>query len=327
LIHSGKFTNEMAKEWANAKMLRSRLAKVRGNVRFQGFEKVLPGMIVTLNGVGERFNGPVFVNAVKHDVSEGNWTTTIHFGISDAWFTETIFPNHLSSQLGFMPAVQGLQIGVVTDLEDPESENRVKVKLPVVNPDEEGIWMRMATLDAGDSRGTFFLPEIDDEVVVGFIFDDPHNPVILGMLHSSAKPAPLSASNSNPEKGYVSRSELKMIFNDEKKSYTLETPGGKKITLSDDDAMVKVEDENGNSIAMEPSGVTVESATLLRLKAGTNITLEAVNIMLSPSTQFTVGAGGSEINAGNGSAEIKGANVKINGSGVTEIKGGMVKIN
>jgi uncharacterized protein involved in type VI secretion and phage assembly len=243
------------------------------------------------------------------------------------WYSETINPYHLSAQLGFMPSVQGLQIGIVTDLEDPEGEHRIKVRLPVVSTEEEGIWMRIATLDAGNNRGTFFRPEVDDEVIVGFIFNDPNNAVVLGMLNSSALPAPLTASNDNHEKGYVSRSAIKMIFNDDEKSYKLETPGGKKITLSDNDGIIQIEDENGNKIRMESSGVTIESASALKLKAATDITLEAVNISLTPSSQFSVSAAGSEIKAGGGSAELKSATVKVEGSGMAEIKGGIVKIN
>ncbi|MEZ4823103.1 MAG: phage baseplate assembly protein V [Ignavibacteria bacterium] len=74
-----------------------------------------------------------------------------------------------------------------------------------------------------------FLPEIDDEVIVGFISNDPHHPVILGMLHSSAKPAPLTASNSNDEKGYVSRAQTKMIFDDGQKTLTIEDASGNKM--------------------------------------------------------------------------------------------------
>lgn len=327
LPHAGKLNGEEAKAWADAKLLRSRLSKVRGSVKFKGFPDVKPGLIISLNGVGERFNGPVFVSCVKHEFASGNWTTEVKFGLSETWFTESINPYHLSAQQGFIPSVQGLQIGVVTDIEDPDGENRVKVKLPIINTDQEGIWMRIATLDAGKNRGTFFRPEYGDEVIVGFIFNDPNNAVILGMLNSSALPAGLEASNDNHEKGYISREGIKMIFNDDKKSYTLETPGGKKILLDDDAGIIKVEDENGNKITMESSGVKVESASELKLKAATNITIEAVNITLSPSSQFSVSAGGSEIKAGNGSAELKSATVKIDGSGMTEIKGGLVKIN
>ena len=327
LSHGGKIDSVLLKEWANAKMLKSRLSKIRGHVKFQGFPDIKPGDMITLNGVGERFTGPVFVAAVRHDYGGGNWTTEATFGISCEWFAEQINPYHLSAQSGQFPAVQGLQIGLVTDLEDPDGEHRVKVRLPIVNPDEEGLWMRIGTLDAGNERGTFFRPEVDDEVIVGFIYNDPNQPVILGMLHSSALPAPLTASNDNHEKGYVSRDGIKMIFNDDEKSYKLETPGGKKITLSDKDGVVLIEDENGNSVKMEASGVTLESASSLTLKAATDIKLEAVNIMLSPSSQFSVSAGGSEIKAGGGSAEFKSASVKVEGSGITEIKGGLVKIN
>ncbi len=327
LSHGGKIDSALLKEWANAKMLKSRLSKIRGNVKFLGFPDIMPGDMISLNGVGERFNGPVFVSSVRHDYSGGNWITEATFGIACEWFSEQVNPYHLSAHFGQFPSVQGLQIGLVTDLEDPDGEHRVKVRLPIVNPDEEGLWMRIATLDAGNERGTFFRPEVGDEVIVGFIFNDPNQPVILGMLHSSALPAPLTASNDNHEKGYVSREGIKMIFNDDEKSYKLETPGGKKITLSDNDGIVQVEDENGNMVKMEASGVTVESATSLTLKAATDITLEAVNIMLSPSSQFSVSAAGSEMKAGGGSVELSSPTVKVEGSGITEIKGGLVKIN
>ncbi|HYH57069.1 MAG TPA: phage baseplate assembly protein V, partial [Anseongella sp.] len=212
-------------------------------------------------------------------------------------------------------------------LEDPAGEHRVKVRLPIVNAAEEGLWMRIATLDAGNERGTFFRPEINDEVIVGFIHNDPNQPVILGMLHSSALPAPVAASNGNPEKGYVSREGIRMLFDDDHKSFTVKTPGGKLITLNDTEGAILIEDENGNRIKMEASGVTVESASSLNLKAAADIKLEAVNILLSPSSQFGVSAGASEIKAGGGSAEFKSATVKINGTGMTEIKGGLVKIN
>ena len=327
LVHSGKLSSEELKEWANARMLKSRLSRIRGKVKFQGFPDVKTGDTISLNGVGERFNGPVFVGSVQHAYVGGDWTTEVSFGLPQEWFTEIVNPYHLSAQLGLMPSVQGLQIGIVTDLEDPDGEHRVKVRLPIVSADEEGIWMRIATLDAGNNRGTFFRPEIDDELIVGFIFNDPSQPVILGMLHSSALPAPLTASNDNHEKGYVSRESIKMIFNDDEKSYKLETPGGKKITLTDKEGIVQVEDENGNKITFESSGVTIESASALKIKAATDITLEAANIKLTPSSQFTVSAGGSDIKAGAGSIELKSATVKVEGSGMAEIKGGLVKIN
>ena len=89
--------------------------------------------------------------------------------------------------------VAGLQAGVVTDNEDPAGEFRVRVRLPLVNDGDDGVWARVASLDAGAERGFFFRPEIGDEVLLGFLDDDPRQPVLLGMLHSSALAAPLRA--------------------------------------------------------------------------------------------------------------------------------------
>jgi Rhs element Vgr protein len=282
--------------WASAKLQKQRLAKIRGRVKFMGFPDVLPGTYISLNGVGARFTGAVFVNSVMHEYKDGDWETEVHFGMNPEWFAESVHPDHPSSALGMMPSIQGLMFGIVTDIEDPDGEHRVKVKLPVISAEEEGIWARIATLDAGKERGTFFRPEVDDEVVVGFVGNDPRQMVILGMVHSSALAAPLTAAKANDEKGYVSREKMKFIFNDKEKSIKIETPAGKKVTISEQDKFIKIEDEDGNKITMEKAGITIEAAKALTLKGGTEVSIEAPN-------------------------------VKINGSASTEVKGGMVKIN
>ena len=296
LINSGKLSEQELQAWADAKLQRQRLAKVRGRVKCQGFPDVLPGNFIKLNGVGERFNGPVFVSGVKHLYKEGDWTTEISFGLSSEWFAETANPYHPHTATGMMPAPQGLMIGIVTDIEDPEGEHRVKVRVPVINNSEQGIWARVAMPDAGNERGLFFRPEVDDEVIVGCIHNDPRHMIILGMLNSSAKPAPLSVTSTNDEKGYVSREKMKFIFNDKEKSIKIETPAGKKVTISEQDSIISIEDENSNKITMDSSGITIEAASTLTLKGGSSVKIEA------PS-------------------------VSVNGSGTTEIKGGLVKIN
>lgn len=296
LINSGKLTEQELQAWADAKLQRQRLAKVRGRVKCQGFPDVLPGNFIKLNGVGERFNGPVFVSGVKHLYKEGDWTTEISFGLSSEWFAETVNPYHPHTATGMMPAPQGLMIGIVTDIEDPEGEHRVKVRVPVINNSEQGIWARVAMPDAGNERGLFFRPEVDDEVIVGCIHNDPRHMIILGMLNSSAKPAPVSVTSTNDEKGYVSREKMKFIFNDKEKSIKIETPAGKKVTISEQDSIISIEDEKSNKITMDSSGITIEAASTLTLKGGSSVKIEA------PS-------------------------VSVNGSGTTEIKGGLVKIN
>lgn len=327
-LYSGEdVTENELQNLADARLSKARLSRCRGRVRFRGFGQVNPGDLINIGGVGDRFNGKVFVSGVRHEITNGNWDTDVQFGLSNELFTKQYDVNS-SPAANMLPAIQGLQIGVVTDLEsDPESQDRVRVRLPIINDNEDGVWCRVACLDAGNNRGTFFRPEIGDEVVVGFLNNDPRNPVLLGMLNSSVKPAPLAASNQNDEKGYVSRSGIKMIFNDNENSLKITTPAGKKITLSDNDNIVKMEDENGNSISMDPSSISIESAADISLKATGDLTIEAVNITLSPSSSFAMSSGGASLNAGSGSASLSAPSVKIEGSGTATLKGGIVMIN
>jgi len=327
LIHSGKITEQELQAWADARLMKARLAKIKGSVKYQGNTDLLPGDFIGLNGVGNRFSGKAIVAAIHHECSEGMWTTEVNFGMEPEWFAETLQVVNPLTHKGLIPSLQGLQVGIVTSLEDPEGDNRVQVKMPVVSNSEDGIWARIATLDAGKERGSFFLPEIGDEVIIGCINNDPSHLVILGMMNSSALPAPLTAANANNEKGYVSREKIKMIFNDDEKSFKLETPGGNKVTLSDQDKLIEIEDQHGNKITMESAGITIKSAKDLKLKATGDITLDGVNITITPTSNFTVSAGGAEIKAGSGSVALKAPTAKIEGSGMTEIKGGMVKIN
>ena len=222
-------------------------------------------------------------------VANGNWETDVQFGLSTELFAETYNLRPLPAA-GLLPAVSGLQIGIVTVLEnDPDGEDRIKVRLPLISAAEEGIWARIATLDAGKERGTFFRPEIGDEVVVGFLNDDPRHPVILGMCHSSAKPAPEPAKDDNHRKGYVSREKMQFTFDDEKKIIALETPGGNKITLSEEDKGIVFEDQNGNKITLDDSGIKIESSKDLTLKAAKDIKIEGMNMDLKAQTAFKAG--------------------------------------
>ena len=212
-----------------------------------------------------------------------------------------------------MPAISGLHIGIVTQLQDdPDSEERILVKIPAIDKEDDGIWARVARLDAGNERGTYFMPEIDDEVIVGYLNDDPRNPVILGMVHSSGKPAPLPASDDNHEKGIFTREKLKLLFNDELKSIEISTPNGNKILLSDDLGGITIEDENGNKIAMTSDGINMESAADFIIKATGDVTVEGVNIELKASANFKAeGGAGAEVSTG-AIAVLKGSLVQIN---------------
>ena len=310
--HGGAIEDGELQNWGKALWLKHQAAKVRGRVRFKGIEKVKPGTIVEIGGVSDRFNGKCFVSGIQHYISAGDWQTEAQFGLNPEWFSAEQKISMMPAS-GLLPAVSGLQVGKVTQLEkDPDGRSRIKIFLPVINNSEQGTWARVATLDAGNERGSFFLPEIDDEVIVGFINDDPRDAVVLGMMNSSAKPAPLTAEDANNEKGFVTRSKMKMIFNDDKRSYVLETPAGKKIVVDEDAGIMKLEDEHGNKILMNKDGITIESCKEIKMKAATDLKIEAINAEIKASAAVKLEGSGSAEMRSNGMLTIKGSMVQIN---------------
>jgi uncharacterized protein involved in type VI secretion and phage assembly len=242
------------------------------------------------------------------DTQQG-WKTHVQFGgISpDPALRERLQAQRTAELLA---PVAGLQAGVVTDNEDPDGEFRVRVRLPLVNDGDDGVWARVASLDAGAERGFFFRPEIGDEVLLGFLDDDPRQPVLLGMLHSSAMAAPLAPSNDNHQKGYTSRSGVVLLFDDDKKSLTLATPGGNRLVLDDDAKGITIEDQNGNKIVLSSDGITVESSKALVLTSGTEAKLDA-------GTTLDVTAAAALKLEGTASTDVKsGGVVKVAGSAV-----------
>lgn len=312
LRHGGRMDSSIMQDWTNATWAFHQLAKVRGRVKFQGIERVKPNTTLKLEGVGDRFNGKVYVTGVFHQLAEGNWTVDAQFGLNPERFSETF---EISSPIasGLLPAINGLHIGVVTQLEeDPDGEDRILVKIPIINADEQGTWCRVSTLDAGENRGSFFRPEIEDEVIVGFINQDPNQGIVLGMLHSSAKPAPIVASDDNHEKGFVTRSEMKVMFNDDKKSIVIETPAGKIITLDEDQGIISIVDEHSNSILMDDGGIAMESQGEISIKAAQDVSIEGMNINIKASAQLKAeGSAGAELSTG-AIAVVKGSLVQIN---------------
>jgi len=313
LAHGGSLSEAEIKAWADARMARSGLSRLQGRVRCIGSADIQPGTLITLEGLGDRFNGVAFVSGVRHELGGGAWVTDAEFGLPNPVIAETrvIGPPPAA---GLLPPVSGLQVGVVTQLgEDPDGEDRVQVRMPVVDEAAEGVWARVAAPDAGNHRSVFFRPEIGDEVVLGFLNDDPRTPVILGGLHSSARPSPIAASDANPEKGIVTRAGMRLIFNDESKIVTIETPSGNKAVLSDEAGGITLTDENGHTVTLGRDGITLESAADIVIKAAGDITLEAgAGIGLKAGAQLKAeGGGGAEL-VSSATTTIRGSMVMIN---------------
>lgn len=312
LSHGGSMDPEELKSWATGEWSYRQLGKVRARAKITGDANILPGTLVILKGLGARFSGKAYVTGVNHQVYEGTWETDVQIGLEPNQVQNGISsPSHLTNSELFS-GIKGLQVGTVTSLEDPDASERIQVKLPMINNEEEGIWCRYISLDAGEDRGYVFRPEPKDEVLVGFIDNDPSQGVILGMLYSKKHPSPIEASNDNMEKGFVSKSGIKIIFDDEISQLTIETPGGNKIILDDDDGSILMEDQNGNKGYYSSEGISLESEGAITIKTKGDISMEGMNISLKAEGEFTAeGGGGAEISS-SGIAVLKGSLVQIN---------------
>ena len=314
LYHSGNVAEQESAEWASAQLFRSRLNRVIGNFRVQGDNKLKPGIIVELLGMGERFSGKCLVTGVVHSYSgEAAWYSHVQFGLDKTLHSYNFDDIVEKPATGIIPPVNGLQIGIVTQLEnDPDGENRIRVRLPTVEKDSDGIWARLASVDAGKDHGWVWNPEKDDEVIVGFINDDPRDAVILGKLYSSAFPPHLEAKDDNYLKGLSTRSKLQVLFDDEKKIIKIETPSGNVITMDEDQKQIAIQDMNGNKIEMGQDGIKIESIKDLTLKASGDIKVDGTNITATANAQLKLsGSAGTEVSS----------------SAITKIKGSMVQIN
>ncbi len=312
LTHSAHLEEQELQDWVDGSMLRSRLAKTRGKAKIIGVGKVKPGDLVKLSGVGERFGGNAYVTAVRHEVGNGTWETHIQFGLDPEPYMRKHPELHESSSAGLLGAIRGLQPGKVVQLgHDPDGEDRILVKLPLMDEQAPGIWTRVASLDAGANRGAFFLPDIGDEVVVGFVNDDPRHAVVLGMLNSSAKPAPQQADDSNHRKGFTTRSGLKLDFDDDTKTVSIDTPAGNRLELDEQGSKIELQDQNDNKIIMDANGIKMQSLQGIEINSAGNVIIQGLNLSVKANNTVT----------------IEGASTKLSASGVVEVKGSLVKIN
>lgn len=170
----------------------------------------------------------------------------------------------------------GVYPALVSDIKDPDGQGRVMVTLPW-SPDSGGAryeaWARLATFMAGNNRGSWFIPDSNDEVLVAFEGGDPRRPYVVGALWNGtdSPPESMDGSGNNYKKVLRSRNGVKVTLDDSdgQENMILETPGGQKITLKDGPGSIEVVDSNGNSIKLESSGITINASAKVTVNAST----------------------------------------------------------
>ena len=202
--------------------------------------------------------------------------------------------------------IEGIVLGIVTNNQDPKEVGRVKIKFPWLSDGEESYWARVITLMGGKDRGTFFLPEVGDEVLVAFDHGDINHPYVIGALWNDVdKPPEKNADGKNNIRKIKSRSGHEIIFDDssEEKTEKLEirTNAGHKILLDDSSGREKIEimdKKKNNKITIDSAqnSINIESAMQLKIKANV--------VEIEGTTSLTLKS--------NAALTIQGLPVKIN---------------
>jgi uncharacterized protein involved in type VI secretion and phage assembly len=170
----------------------------------------------------------------------------------------------------------------VVDIKDPDGMGRVKITLPWspdTGNDRYEVWARVGTLMGGNNRGSWFIPDPNDEVLVGFEGGDPRRPYVLGGLWNGRDnpPETMDGAGKNYKKIIRSRNGVKVTLDDQdgQEKFIVETPGGQSLTLQDGPGSVEIVDSNGNSIKMEASGITVNASAQVTINAGAAVQVSA----------------------------------------------------
>jgi uncharacterized protein involved in type VI secretion and phage assembly len=169
----------------------------------------------------------------------------------------------------------GVYPAIVQSVTDPDQQGRVKVRLPW-SPDPGAgyeAWARLTTLMAGNRRGTWFIPDVDDEVLVAFEAGDPRRPYVVGALWNGqdSPPETMDGAGQNNRKVIASRQDIRIILDDTdgQVSVTIQTPGGQQVVLRDTPASIELKDSNGNTVKMEGAGITLQTPARLSIQAST----------------------------------------------------------
>ena len=260
------------------------------------------GAAVNVAAVSSQFAGQYTLSRTRHVFDDDGYGTEFHVsGRSDRSLLGLARGASAGTETDHGPRIPGLVPAIVTDTKDPDQLGRVTVRFPWLGPKDDtpatSYWAPVVQFGAGNARGAMFLPEVGDEVLVGFDHGNVDHPYVLGGLYNGVDLPPLQddlidgSDGKVNQRGFVSRLNHQLVFldSDSKSGITLSTDQG-KVTIELDHA-------NGKLHLSCQGDVVVESTGDLKLTA-------------------------------QGSLELSGqGGVKIESSAVVEVSGQMIKLN
>ena len=249
--------------------------------------------------------------------------------------------------------IYGVVTGIVREIKDPEGLGRVKVDFPWLTEDADAVtmeggqevkaysqWARIATLMAGKGRGTWFIPQVEDEVLVAFEHGYLNRPMIIGSLWNveDKPPEAMDDQGKNDLRVIHSRSGHRIVLNDskDKPSILIVDKTGDNSFLIDSAQNAMTIKVKGNLTIDVGGDLSIKVQGKIAVDAGRDITAETkANLKAKATGQGSLEStgplkvkSGAKLTAdGSGQAELKAATVSVSGSNLTEVKGTLVKIN
>ncbi|MGH3940720.1 MAG: VgrG-related protein [Pseudonocardiaceae bacterium] len=304
---------------ALAAQIAGAFAEIEGVAR--GNPKLRAGTTVGLSGVGKPFEGKYTLSATRHLFNEDTGYTTL-FTVSGRQERSLYGLANGGHERNGARAVAGLAPAVVTDVRDPRKLGRVKVKFPWLADDYASSWARTVQVSAGSRYGAMILPEVGDEVLVGFEQGDFDSPYVLGGLYNGKDaPAPSPYELVDRNSGQVVARRL--VSRTGHRLELVETAAADNVVrlVTGDDKYLLELDKKGTKVTVKSDGTVLIEGTR-------GITIDAKTGPLELK-------GGQVSIKGTGAVKVEGTTVSVNGQGSTELKasgvvtvqGSLVKIN
>jgi uncharacterized protein involved in type VI secretion and phage assembly len=305
-----------------------------------GNPDIRPGKLIKLKDMG-KYSGSYYVTETRHIFQGRVYSTELSVrGLRGDDLFAAVNP-----QPRLQPG-QTLMVGIVTHNSDPKKWGRVRVKLPTLTEEHSTDWARVVSIGAGKERGFDCLPEIDDEVLVGFEHGDIHRPFVIGGLWNGKDAPPTKVEDSvaggrvrlrtfKTRLGHI----LQFVEEDKdssKKGIYLKTVSGHQLDMNDTDKAITIKSQGKNQVLIDDTNKKIEIKTSGGQKCvlddnSRKITMNATGeIELNANQKITLKVGGSKIEVsqtnvkltmGSNSIELSPAGINVNSAMTLTMKG------
>ncbi|MCH2225874.1 MAG: phage baseplate assembly protein V [Crocinitomicaceae bacterium] len=316
LNHGGDLEVGEMKAWMDNKSKRQELSKVLGTARIMGTTDYEIGDTVSIEGFDSIWSEESLISGLKHTVKNGVWHTYLQCGMSACSHADE-FDLNANESSSLFPGASGLLFGRVAGYRTGRDDNElVEVTIPSASEFENNepteakkIVARMTSPFANETRGFVFRPMVGDEVVVGFINNDPRFPIVLGSLYNKTNQPGFSLDDNEQKEMGIKVGDWKISIHEEDNILTISSPKDQKIILEDDKEITMAFDDN-NMISISKDLVEIKAKDI-KISAQTDLVMEATEIGITANSKLVMEGGQYELK-GTATGKLEAPIIEVN---------------